>query len=646
MSTTAKDLVVQILGDSSGADKMFAAFEKNAGKIAVGVAAAFAGAKIGSLVSDNMDISAGQAKMTAQLGLTSADSARLGKLSGQVYSDNFGSSMEDVNSTLKSVGQNIGDLRTTSDAELTKMAEKSSTLASTFDLDMNGVTGAVGTMLKTGIAKNADEAFDILTKGLQNGANKAGDFLDTMTEYPVQFQALGLSASDATGLMSQALAGGARSSDLAADALKEFSIRAIDGSTLSAQSYQALGLSATDMTKRMSLGGQSAKDGLQLVLEKLRETEDPVKRNAIAVGLFGTQAEDLKGALGKMDVSTAVAGLGQVAGATQAMMDGMGAEPQSKIESMKRGFDTWQQSLISTKGPVGDVAAGLMAFGPGAMQVIAAIGPMIAFAGAKVMATGATAAAATVTEADTAATLANNVAWYANPVAWIVIGIVAAIALLVGAAILIVQNWGPISEWFGNLWHSIWDGVTWFFGVLTEGFLNFTPLGLIIKNWGAVTDWWNGWWGGILGTASNNINWVGGKIDEFVGFFTSIPNRVGAAWTGLSNLVHGVMRNVAVYAANTWNSTLGAINVDLPWFLGGAHIAFPKLQIPALAAGGVVSSPTIALIGEAGPEAVVPLSQYNGGGSGGDYYVDVPVEVHLDGGVLVRTVERVLLKRR
>ena len=40
-----------------------------------------------------------------------------------------------------------------------------------------------------------------------------------------------------------------------------------------------------------------------------------------------------------------------------------------------------------------------------------------------------------------------------------------------------------------------------------------------------------------------------------------------------------------------------------------------KIGIPALAEGGIVNRPTLALIGEAGPEAVVPLSKYNGGGN-------------------------------
>src|SRR5205814_565610 len=51
--------------------------------------------------------------------------------------------------------------------------------------------------------------------------------------------------------------------------------------------------------------------------------------------------------------------------------------------------------------------------------------------------------------------------------------------------------------------------------------------------------------------------------------------------------------------------------------IGGWSLGTPN--IPRLATGGVVTSPTLALIGEAGPEAVIPLSQFNGAGGSSSY---------------------------
>jgi hypothetical protein len=60
--------------------------------------------------------------------------------------------------------------------------------------------------------------------------------------------------------------------------------------------------------------------------------------------------------------------------------------------------------------------------------------------------------------------------------------------------------------------------------------------------------------------------------------------------------------------------------------MGGAVPAFTPTTYPALAAGGIVTKPTLALIGEAGPEAVVPLSRYQRGGGGGGVTVQVTVQ--------------------
>jgi hypothetical protein len=81
-------------------------------------------------------------------------------------------------------------------------------------------------------------------------------------------------------------------------------------------------------------------------------------------------------------------------------------------------------------------------------------------------------------------------------------------------------------------------------------------------------------------------------------------------WKGVFNAI-----------ASIWNNTLGKISFTVPsWIpkIGGAGFSFP--QIPMLAEGGIVNAPTLAIIGEAGPEAVVPLDRMNefGMGRGGN----------------------------
>src|SRR6185503_16643103 len=119
------------------------------------------------------------------------------------------------------------------------------------------------------------------------------------------FRKLGLDGPHAMGLLSQAIKAGARDSDTAADAIKEFSIRAVDGSKTTAAGFKALGLPVKQTTEAFAKGGDIAAESFNSVLERLRAIPDPVKQSQIAVQLFGTKAEDLGQSLFAMNLDTA-----------------------------------------------------------------------------------------------------------------------------------------------------------------------------------------------------------------------------------------------------------------------------------------------------------------------------------------------------
>ena len=90
-----------------------------------------------------------------------------------------------------------------------------------------------------------------------------------------------------------------------------------------------------------------------------------------------------------------------------------------------------------------------------------------------------------------------------------------------------------------------------------------------------------------------------------------------------------VFKTVFNGIASAWNNTVGKISFTLPkWIPGLGGKGFDMPNIPMLANGGIVNSPTLALIGERGPEAVIPLSGPNaGGGMGGN-----TVTINVNGG--------------
>ena len=173
-------------------------------------------------------------------------------------------------------------------------------------------------------------------------------------------------------------------------------------------------------------------------------------------------------------------------------------------------------------------------------------------------------------------------------------------------------------------------------------------LGQLFVNIGA---FFVGFWQNIVTGAQGAVDWISSSVDSIVGFFSSIPDRIGQAWTGLVDLLRTIMSGIITVLINAWNATLGSIDQDLPAWLGGGTIKFDKLEMPALATGGIVTGPTVALIGEAGREAVVPLDRAaefgfgRGAGDGsGPLMAEVPFVIKLDSSVLARGVKRVALR--
>jgi hypothetical protein len=90
-------------------------------------------------------------------------------------------------------------------------------------------------------------------------------------------------------------------------------------------------------------------------------------------------------------------------------------------------------------------------------------------------------------------------------------------------------------------------------------------------------------------------------------------------------MMFSVVKTIFNGIANLWNNTVGKLSFKTPsWLpppLGGKGFDMP--DIPLLANGGIVTSPTLAMVGEAGPEAVIPLDRLGAMGAGGDVNIYV-----------------------
>ncbi|WP_177204507.1 phage tail tape measure protein, partial [Streptomyces sp. CC53] len=335
------ELLIRIGMDSTGVDQGTQEVQGRLDGLAAPAAAAggLAGAVFVAGITQAMDIASAQHKLQNQLGLTAEEAERAGDVAGEVFSAGFGQSLGDVNAALGGIHSGIGDLGEFTEAELQDMSKQALALADTFETDVADATGAVGQLIKTGLAADATEGFDLVTKAMQTiPAELRGDLLPTIQEYSTQFRRIGLDGQTSMGLLQQAVQAGARDLDQVADGIGQFGEITLAGSDAAKEAFKSIGLNGTEMAKLMGRGGASAQKALQMTMDALRGTENETTKLNAAAALFGDPANVMGEALFALDPATAAAstGMNQAAGAAKGLAGSMEADPAQQMDAAMR----------------------------------------------------------------------------------------------------------------------------------------------------------------------------------------------------------------------------------------------------------------------------------------------------------------------
>lgn len=324
----------------------------------VGAAAVGLGAQV---VAFGDEYNRAMNQLQASTGATEEEMKDLEKVAKSVYGNNFGESVEDVANSMAVVNQ---QLKLTGE-ELQNATEKGIALRDVFGFEMEESTRAVNALMKQ-FGITADEAYNIIATGAQEGANQNGDLLDVFNEYSNHYAQLGLSAEEFTQSLVKASEVGVFSMDKVGDAVKEFGIRAQDGSTTSMEAFTALGFNAEEMTKRFASGGETARDAMFEVVNALQAMDDPVVKNTAAVNLFGTMYEDLGpkilDILGSMENSTLDLGAA-MENINEVKYDDMGSALEGIKRSLEVGLLPVASEAAKTLTEMANEFSGLMAEG-------------------------------------------------------------------------------------------------------------------------------------------------------------------------------------------------------------------------------------------------------------------------------------------
>ena len=334
----------------------------------------------------------------------------------------------------------------------------------------------------------------------------------------------------------------------------------LDEATALIGNMEASGLSASKMMPGLNTavkkladeGVTDIKAGLQDMIDGIKNAESDTEALALATDAFGAGAGvRFKDAIDKG--AFALDDMLEAMGNSEGKVAELGKETLTTSDK----FDIMKNRVKESLTPIGNFAN--------------TIGPMVVMMPA--LATGISAMASSQTIAtaatwlQTAAMSALNIAM--GPIGLIILGIAAAI----GVGILVWKNWDKIVA------------------VFKEGLENIKPVFETVREF------------------------LTGALDDLKGKWDRIWNGMGdtvkLVWDGIKGYI-----NLWIDALNFLIRGANQIKIEMPdWVpgIGGKGFQMNIAEIPSLASGGIVRSPTLAMVGERGPEAVIPLNKAGSG---------------------------------
>ena len=530
-------------------------------KIKTGVLALGAGAVAGAGYAVNLASEYDKAlnKIIAQTGASTEEIEGLGEVMENIYKNNFGESLEDVAVSMSTIKNTMGDWL--QDDGLQILTEQALLLRDTFDFEVSESIRAVNSLMNQ-FGIDGDLAYGLIAQGAQNGLNQNGDLLDVINEYSVQFADMGYEAEDMFNMLANGVDAGTWSVDKLGDAMKEFNIRASDGTVTDAikENAEALGMSEQEAEKLGKAVESGSVEAYNKLLDTLAQVDDDTQRYKLGVAMFGTMWEDLgenavtalfntKGSITQTtdaldqinevrfdDLGSAIQGLGRTLNTDVVKPIGDELTPvvAEAIDYVKENAPAIKETVTNVLLSVKDfvkmivdnkdtVIGAIVAIGSGflAWKAVTIIGSIIPIFTSLV----------SVVKGGTVAFKALNIAMKAN-----IIGlIVGAIMALVAGFIYLWNN----CEGFRNFWINLWEIIKNAVSVAVEAVVTFMS-----NTWTKIVEIWSG-----------AVEWFSGIVDAIAGFFSSAWAKIVEIWSA-----------VVAWFSEIWSGIVNVFSPAIEWF--------------------------------------------------------------------------------
>lgn len=544
----------QVAGASDSAKKGV----DGVGKLAVGLGGLLAAAEVFKEGwASALDLTAGTAKMKTSLGLTAEQSAEAGKAAGALYAAGWGESLSDMTSSVSAVLSSMPDLQFEGADKIAEVTRQAQGLADAFDIDVSEAARNASVWIANGLVTDATEGFDLMVYSLQRVPEALrGEVMDASHEYAGVFSQIGMDGARMMETLVGASSMGQYAIDKVGDSVKEFSIRATDGSKRSADAFKVLGLNSQEMARDVATGGEVGAAAFQKTVDALLGIEDPAKQAQTAIALFGTPMEDL--GTDKIPYF-----LESLAGGQDAFegWQGSATEAADALAASVDPLESFQRSMM------GVVTEGLMPFVGPAKEMADWAKENPAVVQGVIVVLGLLATALTVAAV---AQWAMNAALLANPMTWVIVGI----GLLIAAIVLLWQNWDTVTQWLGATFGPIMEAAgDWFTNLGARAAQAWVDT---VGAFQGAADWIGGT---FLSLWESSIGWISDQFDGAVGAVSQGWEATKAAFQGAADWVSGTwsmswsevgkfMSDPVGYGASEVDRLFGT---DLRGSLDGAH---------------------------------------------------------------------------
>ena len=490
------------------------------------------------------DYESATSRIQAAFGVTREEAERFSGIGKTIYENGWGTSLDEVNDALI---QCKSTLRDVSDEDLGTVTTNALMLSQTFGADVNESIRGVNALMD-GFGLSATEATDLMTAGMQRGLNYTDELGDNLSEYSVRWGEAGMSASQYFSLLEAGTSNGAYNLDKVGDYLNEFLTALSDGRMES--SIGSFSEGTQQVFENFKAGGATAEDVLNAVLTDISQMPNEYDKATLASTLWSSLGED--NAMGMIESLAGVQdSFGDVGGAAEqaaeAASDNFNTKAMSAVRQLQGAIAPLGDVLLNLMGPITEVAGAFASWlgglDPQAQTAIVAIAGILAAVGPVMIGVGNL--IGSVQQIGAAFQVAGKLGSSAlglitaHP-------IIAFIALIVAA---VVTLWNT-NEDFRNAVMAIWDAIGAAFqsAVQVAG----EVAASIGEFFSGLAETLGGVWDGIVAA-------VGAAVDGIASFFQGMADTAQAAWDGICNVVQVAVMLLASIL------TLGVELLLVPW---------------------------------------------------------------------------------